>query len=238
MAKVERSSGASKKLVNRMAEIRKMWGKAKPKRGTTLPDDDYQGKITAADIGVSRSDRLQAVIEITVITGDAKGRTIRKYDGLETQDNLDYFFGFLDVCEVDIPDADEFDDDKAFVKAARKAVTACIGKKVDFSVRTKDDFTNVYVNELLEVAGTDDDDAEEPEDEDDEEDADDEDEDEDDDEEDAPPPKKAKTSSKASKKTSKKKKKAEPDFACPECGEGVRASDKACPGCGAEFEED
>lgn len=122
--------------------LSKLFKNGQAKRGTpTLPDGTYQGEIVAAIQAKTKKKKLQVDWTLKVLAGEYEGRTQHKYDLLVTQENVDWFLGVLEVLEVEAPsDASEM----------KSTLKSCVGKKVEFSVKSSGDFSNVYINELLE----------------------------------------------------------------------------------------
>ena len=145
---------------------------ASPKKGQSpLEDGTYQGTIVAANLSTTQTNKPQVDWTLKVISGDREGKTIHKFDLLASQENIDWFLGTLETLGIDAP------EDADGVKAA---IAEAVGKNVEFTSRTTGDFTNIYINELLDdVEGADDEETEEEE----EEESDDEESEDDDDEE-------------------------------------------------------
>lgn len=112
--------------------------------GQTLPDGEYEGVIVDAVVGESKSEskRLQCVWTLRATEdGDYKDREVLKFSGLETGDNMAWFKGDLEALELDIPDnIDNIGD----------TLNDAINLPILFSVRTRDEFTNIDFIEVLE----------------------------------------------------------------------------------------
>ncbi len=148
-------------IQSRLKKMQSSWEETEPSRGRiNLPDDNYGVRINSAVLEESKSSgRLQIHWDMTVIDeGDFENVSVHKYDGIDTEENLPYVQGALEALELDIP------DDLADIG---ETLEAAAGLEVDITVATKDEFTNIYFNELLQGAGeegddeADDDDAEE-----------------------------------------------------------------------------
>ncbi len=166
-------------LKSRLKKMQKGWSGATPRRGGfPVPDDTYDCKIKSATLEEAKSsDRLQINWEFVVLDGDYEGKVFHKYDGLDRPESLDFVQGAFETLELDIPDD---------VEDIGEPLEAAVGLECEVTVKTVDEFTNVYINDLLEAPDEDEeeeDDEEEGEDE--EEDAEDEDEEEDEDEDEA-----------------------------------------------------
>lgn len=123
------------------------WKKGAAKKGTpSLPDGTYQGEIVATKLGLTQKKKPQIDWTLKVTSGEFEGKAQHKYDLVHTQENIDWLFGTLETLEVSIPS--KMDSDVALKKLLAKTE----GLSIEFSVRTQGDFTNVYINELLDGA--------------------------------------------------------------------------------------
>ncbi len=177
MAKKSSKRSPKGNLATELKNLQKNWKKSKPRKsGSSIPDGDYGVRIESAIIAEARtSGRMQVVWTLQVISPkDFEGRSVLKFSGMETEDNLDFLQGDLEVLELSIPD--KISDLGATLEEAA-------GLLVDINVYTKDEFTNINFLELLEDDDTDDDEEEDEEDEDEDEDDDEEEEEEEDEDE-------------------------------------------------------
>ena len=167
------SKKTSKKTAPKTSGAQKNWSKSEARKfGTALPDGEYIGILETIVIENSRNGRLQCVFKILVTSGECEGRHVSKFSGLETKDNMDWFKGDLDTLGAEIPD--EFDD-------LGDVLAELQGVSVSFSVRSKDEFTNIDFIDVVDASDTED------EDDDDDDDVDDDDEDTDDTDDDDEP---------------------------------------------------
>ncbi len=199
-----------------LAKMKKAWKKAETREGfPTVPDGTYECRIDAATVAKSKgtTKRLQVGFQLTIVSGDQANRKLNKYDGIETEENIEWLKGSLASLDVDVPDD---------ISELPDVLASLEGTGCEVTVKTKDEFQNVYFNGPIELDDAEDEDDEEEEDEDeededdddedeedDDEDEDDEDEDDDDDEEEeeeeAPKTRRKKSAPKKSKKKPKKK---------------------------------
>ena len=131
-------------LKSRLKALQSAWADSEPQRaGASVPDDNYACRIESAVVEEAKSSgRLQIHYDLVVIDNeDFEGRKIQKYDGIDTEENLPYAQGTLEALELEIPDDIE-DIGETLEEAA--------GLVVDVTVATRDEFTNIYFNELLE----------------------------------------------------------------------------------------
>jgi len=134
---------ASGGVSGRLGESQDDWEGAEPRSfGAPLPDGQYEGIIENAIIEESRNGRLQARWDLLVTEGDCEGRQIRKYNGLETKDNLAWFKGDLETLDLTVPDD--------FTDIGDTLEEAC-GMGIRFQVRSRDEFTNIDFIEPLET---------------------------------------------------------------------------------------
>jgi len=135
---------ATVSVASKLRAIKKSWKNVKPRVGGGLPDGEYEGVITSAVVGLSKSEskRLQCVwvLEVTA-PKDFEGRKQIKTAGLETEDNRAYFAGDLAILGVEpSEDSEDIPNDAGQTE----------GLPVAFKVRTKQEFTNVDFIGLLE----------------------------------------------------------------------------------------
>jgi hypothetical protein len=154
MAKKSKKKGkktSKKSKGSALSDVQDIWESAEARTGgVPLEDGTYTGVIENALIEKSRNGRLQVRWDLLVTEGDSEGRQIRKYEGLETEENLGWFKGDLETLEVDVPeDINDLGD----------ALEAACGLAIVFRVKSKDDFVNVYFNELVEGGGEEDNDS-------------------------------------------------------------------------------
>jgi len=107
-----------------------------------LPDSDYQGVIAKAEINKSRSSgRLQVSWHVTVEAPEEyAGRTARKHDGIETAENLGWLKAMLTTLGLEHPES---------LSDLPTTLENALGLKVNFTLQTKDEFQNLYINEVI-----------------------------------------------------------------------------------------
>jgi hypothetical protein len=111
-----------------------------------VPDGNYKCFLKNARVEFSKSsDRLQVAWEIEVAEGKQKGKSIMKFDGLDNDVSMGWMKGTMKVLGMEIPKSitklpgvfEEFFEDNKDIP-------------INITVRTKDNFTNVYINGLAE----------------------------------------------------------------------------------------
>lgn len=112
--------------------------------GAGLPDNDYLTKITDMFVGKSKAGKIQVVTAFEVVDGDLTGSSKRRYDGLEDETNISYFKQMCEVLGIEYPESL-----KDLPKILSDFVSGFAGL-VKMTVKTKGEFTNVYVNGVVE----------------------------------------------------------------------------------------
>jgi len=137
-----RKSETTQTLAEKLAASQKKWRKSEARTfGAPLPDGEYEGRIENAVIEESKQGRLQTVWTLKVTDGPCENREIRKYSGLESEENMDWFKGDLETIELDVP------NDLADLG---ETLEEAVGFPIRFQVRSRDEFTNVDFIERLE----------------------------------------------------------------------------------------
>jgi hypothetical protein len=135
-------------LKKQLAALQDLWaaGAAEPKRGQQdLPDGQYKGKITAAELGISKKERLQVVWGILVTEGPCKGMAVKRFSGMQTKENMAWLNGDLLSLGLNV-DAED-------INSLAIALEEAVGLAILFKVRSKDEFTNIdFQGRLTEEA--------------------------------------------------------------------------------------
>ena len=134
----------SKDIAKALKKYETSWENAEATRSSQIPDNDYVAKIVDMEVTFSKSKRLMVVTTFKIADGKLKGREVKKFDGLETDQNMGYFKGFCEVLGIDIPDsiADLPEVLAEFVDGFKELV--------NISVKTKDEFQNVHIKGVSE----------------------------------------------------------------------------------------
>lgn len=122
-----------------LADLESVWSESEPKVFASIPDGDYLGKLISMELGFSKNQRLQVVSEFEIVDGKYKGKTLKKFDGLKDEVNMSFFKGYCEVLGVEIPEniSDLPDTLSNFVDD--------FNSLINITVKTKDEYTNVYV---------------------------------------------------------------------------------------------
>lgn len=132
----------AKGLKGKLKKMQSAWESAEPREGGfSLADGTFNAKIEGATIEESQNERLQIVWELRFLSGENSGRTARKFSGLDTEENIAWAKGDLTRFGIELPeDIVELGD----------ALAECVGAYVECTVKTKDEYTNIYFNEVVE----------------------------------------------------------------------------------------
>ena len=144
-----------------LASIRKNWDKAFEHKdeqvgGNQLEDGKYLGVLHKAELGEANSGRPQIYFEFRVTEGEHKGEHGRLWIGMDKPESIQIVMRTLKRLGIEVPeDIDELDD----------VLSALVKKRplVRFSVKTKNEYTNLYVDKLMGQAIDESEAADEPE---------------------------------------------------------------------------
>lgn len=148
--KKKKKKGAATKpkqtaLERRLSELQDNWEEAEPRERfgrISVPDGNYQCSIEGVpQVTESQSGRIQVVWPILVETGEYRGERLPKYDGIETTENLTWLKTTMETLDLELP------DDFAELQEALKPAADLF---IAVTVRTQGQFTNVYINSLLD----------------------------------------------------------------------------------------
>lgn len=128
------------------------WENAEANKPSSTPDGDYAAKIVDMEVGFSKNKRLQVVTTFKIVEGKLKGKEVKKFDGLDSETSISYFKGYCEVLGLDIPDSisDLPDVVAEFIEGFKDIV--------NITIKTKDEYQNVYIKGLSEHDDDDDDD--------------------------------------------------------------------------------
>lgn len=119
-----------------------------------VPDGVYLLKVTGAELTASKSSgRPQVNWTFTVMSGEEKGESCYDYDGLSTETNFEFLVRRLTRLGIEPPET---------LAALPATLDEIMEAQPTFrgSVKTRDGFTHVYVNRLVEDMDGDDEDDE------------------------------------------------------------------------------
>lgn len=127
------------KLADELKLMQKAWKKSKARNiQKPLPDGPYVVRIIDVRLDRSKtSDRLQVVWVMQVKGGKYKGRVLTRYSGLESESNISFLKTDFKALDVKAP--------KNIINIT-KTLEKCIDLKVDISLKTSGQYTNIYFN--------------------------------------------------------------------------------------------
>lgn len=127
-----------------LKSLESAWSEAEAKavEFSTIPDGTYKGYLRSSVVELSKGGNLQVHWTLQVADGEYKNRKVHKFDRLESEDNLGWLKGTMTTLGMKIPTK---------LTNLPKALNMFFEENgdsvlIDFTVRTKDEFTNVYIN--------------------------------------------------------------------------------------------
>jgi hypothetical protein len=139
-------SGSPKSI---LASLLKQWDRVEARTGGIVPDDTYEAKIVKAEY-IEKNEKPKYHFEFKVLDGKYEGKSIHKWENLSTPMNLEFLKGDLQTLGVEIPE--DMDDEDSLNELLGEVVDS----EVEVRVRTSGEFTNVYINQVLESGGSED----------------------------------------------------------------------------------
>lgn len=122
-----------------------LWKKAEPVVGfQRIPDNDYVCSLTGLNIEKSQNGRLQTKWEFQVAEGEEQGHVLQKFDGMETDSNLQFLKGALSVVGVQYRD----DDPRSLLKAYAQFIQDCQSDLFIVRLVTRGQYQNIFIQGL------------------------------------------------------------------------------------------
>lgn len=133
-----------------MKELKKLensWQKAEARpqmEFQQIPDGQYP-EVTCdkATLGYSKNGRLQVTWDMKVLSGAFKGQHVWTYSGITDQKSLEWLKTTFEALGAKMPKK---------LSNLPRFLESCVGKKCSITVKTKGEFTNVYINKLKKNA--------------------------------------------------------------------------------------
>lgn len=113
-----------------------------PEFGSHVPDNKYQARLDQIFVSESKKGKMQTVMVFEIMTGDYTFRKETKYCQMVTADNLDYLT--LDLRKLGAPVTFKWNE-------LERLLPSLLDAKVELLVKTKNEFTNIYINKKLET---------------------------------------------------------------------------------------
>lgn len=132
-------------ITNALKEVEDAWESAEviESQGfSPLPDGNYSGKVLDGVVEMSQNGRLQVTLTLKPTEGKYEGKTIKKFMGLDNELSIGYAKGTLKLLGIENP--------KSVTKLPKVLTDFFLehdnGIDVEFTIKTKDDFVNIYIN--------------------------------------------------------------------------------------------
>lgn len=189
--------GKNKELAKELKALQSQWKQAEPRTFSTISDGDYVAKISEMSVETSKSGRIQVVTTFKIADGKMKGKEVKKFDGIASEQNMAFFKGYCEVLGLEIS------EDLTELPEALDEFVSDFKSLVNIAAITKDEYQNIRVKGLSEYDSDDDSGSSDDDDDDDSSSDDDDDDDsgsDDDDDDDEPKKKKGKDKDKKKKK--------------------------------------
>jgi hypothetical protein len=141
-AKKARKPSTEMTVQEELEALQEQWEGAEAKsQYSEVPDARYHGVISEAAVGRSKtSNRLQVSWDVIISEGDFENWHVWKYDGLEGEESLDWLMTTLEALDLEAPD--DLSDLPGILAEA-------VGLEIEFDVKTKNEFQNVYFREAI-----------------------------------------------------------------------------------------
>lgn len=129
-----------KKVAKMLSGLEDAWEQSEAQSFKSVPDGPYVAELKAMEVGLSKNDRLQVVSTYKIADGKQKGHEVKRFDGIDSDVSMGWFKGYCEVLELDIPDSI-----KNLPEALETYAQEC-NELFNITVKTKDDYQNVYLN--------------------------------------------------------------------------------------------
>lgn len=135
----------SKNVSKELEKLEDAWEGAEPEQGgIAVKDDDYVASIDSMEIAFSKKKNLMCVTDYKIADGTYEGKIVKKFDMLQTEQNLSYFKGYCEVLGIEYPESitDLPDAISEFMEN--------FDSLVNITLKTKDDAQRLYVKGVSE----------------------------------------------------------------------------------------
>ncbi len=135
---------AEQAIHEELAALDNTWKETQPaKIGSNIPDGDYIAKIARMEVGKSKAGRLQVVTVFAVADGNYAGKELYRFDGLDKEQSMSFFKAFCETVGLEIPES------LIALPDAIKAFVDSFDNMVNITMRTKNEYQNLYVKGLV-----------------------------------------------------------------------------------------
>lgn len=136
-------------IAAKLSQLSKSWKRVQPITPSfaTIPDNDYVADLKEMQVEESKkSGRLQVVSTYEIADGEFDGKTIKRFDGLDSEQSMGYFKGYCAVIGLELP------DDMELLQESMDEFIANNKDLFDIRVVTNGQYQNVYINGVSEFA--------------------------------------------------------------------------------------
>lgn len=116
------------------------------KGGANVADGDYVTKLSSMAINKSKKGRLQVVSIFTVADGNYMGKELYRFDGLDNETSISFFKAMCETIGLEYPES------MVQLPDAIKAFTDSFDGMINITMKTKNDYQNLYVKGLVDYA--------------------------------------------------------------------------------------
>lgn len=129
-----------------LKDLNKTWKNTEPieiQERVNVPDGNYVAVMEPAGVELAKSsERLQIAWPMKISDGKFKGKRVIKFDGLDSELSISWVKGVMNVLGIEIPKVAE-DLPEVLEKFFKKEYD---DRPINISIKTTDDFTNIYIN--------------------------------------------------------------------------------------------
>jgi hypothetical protein len=141
----------SKQIAKELKKLKDEWDEPAKTGKTKLEDGEYTAKLTSMELTTSSSNKLMCVSEFEIIEPeDFEGQTIKRFD-MMSKESLPYFKGYAEKLGMEWP------DDPENLESTIESFMEGFNEVCNITVKTKNDFTNIFLDAVGEESSDDDD---------------------------------------------------------------------------------
>ena len=131
---------------NKLSSLSKMWKMVQPIQPSfsNVPEGEYVAELKEMKLDESKKGRVQVTSTYEIADGEYEGKTVKRFDGLDTETNLGYFKGYCEIIGYDIP------EDIELLQEGMDEFVANNPDLFNITIKIKDQYSNVYVNGVSE----------------------------------------------------------------------------------------